>query len=103
MLLSMLKRIRKPNNIVCVDHPVCICVLSTSLRADQDTYYYGYTVGCEGCRRSQTGGMGPRAHSDKCRERMDEILAQEEEPRWKKVQERRKEHGNVPGGSEDHE
>ena len=33
--------------------------------------------------------MGMRAHSEQCRARMEGLLAEEEEPRWKRAQERK--------------
>jgi len=41
-----------------------------------DLVEHGYTAGCEGCRAVLTG-KPPRAHSQKCRERLEELMKDE--------------------------
>jgi hypothetical protein len=57
----------------------------------RDFEAHGYTNGCEGCRRQQAGGMKPRGHNDKCRERMEKLLKDEQNPRWARANEARME------------
>ena len=49
---------------------------------------YGYTDGCEGCRRIRTGGMGVRPHTEECRERMEKKLEEMEDPLWRRAKDR---------------
>ena len=42
---------------------------------------YGYTNGCEGCNRMQSGGER-RSHTAKCRERMLKAMGEEYEIDW---------------------
>ena len=41
---------------------------------------HGYTEGCDGCGRL-SAGMEPRAHSNKCRKRMEEAMRSTEKGR----------------------
>ena len=54
----------------------------------RDFEKHGYTEGCEGCRRLRTGGMEARPHNSQCRARMEELLKNEDNPRWKNAQAR---------------
>ena len=54
----------------------------------RDFEKHGYTDGCEGCRRLRTGGMEARPHNSQCRTRMEELLKNEDNPRWKNAQAR---------------
>lgn len=58
----------------------------TYLKA-RDFEAHGYTQGCEGCRRLQTGGMQARPHSAACRNRMEALLKQQGDPRYRRYQE----------------
>ena len=55
----------------------------------RDFEKYGWTKGCEGCRRLRTGGMQARPHTQECRERMEAELAREENPRCKRAENKR--------------
>jgi hypothetical protein len=55
----------------------------------EDFQVHGYTEGCDGCRRSKTGGMQARNHTEACRRRMTEALGAEEHPRWTRAKEAR--------------
>ena len=46
----------------------------------EDFEKHGYTEGCEGCNRMQTGGER-RSHTAKCRERMLKAMSEDEEGR----------------------
>ena len=59
----------------------------TYLKA-RDFEKHGYTEGCEGCRRLRTGGMGARPHTETCRNRMEERLKEEDDPRWRRAKEK---------------
>ena len=86
----------------------------------KDFEKHGYSEGCEGCRRLKAGNMAQRGHTETCRERVEGLLAADEEPRWKRARDRRNEkqedgakerleaggnpaQGQVPGSSGDHE
>ena len=53
----------------------------------RDFEKHGYTDGCEGCRRLRTGGMGARPHTQECRDRLEEKLKEEDNPRWRRAKE----------------
>ena len=55
----------------------------------EDLEKYGYTDGCEGCRRLKSGGMTRRAHTSECRERIESQLEKTEHPRWQRAKERK--------------
>lgn len=40
---------------------------------------YGYTDGCEGCRRAKTGHMVPKVHRTDCRARIEEAMRKDED------------------------
>merc|ERR1712237_210214 len=54
----------------------------------KDFEKHGFTEGCEGCKRMRAGGMDARPHSAQCRQRMEEQLKKEDNPRWRSAQAR---------------
>ena len=54
----------------------------------KDFEKHGFTEGCEGCKRLRAGGMDARPHNAQCRQRMEEQLKREDNPRWKSAQAR---------------
>jgi hypothetical protein len=57
----------------------------------EDFEKHGYTEGCEGCRRAKTGGMTARPHTEACRVRLEKLLEEESNPRWKRAKEQKEE------------
>ena len=53
---------------------------------------YGYTEGCEGCRRAQAGrgAVGPRTHSEACRKRVQEEMEKDERGKERLTRKKRK-------------
>ena len=56
---------------------------------EEDFEKHKYTENCEGCRRMRTGNMSQRPHSKACRTRMEKLLGAEDNPRWRKTQDRK--------------
>ena len=54
----------------------------------EDFETHGYSEGCEGCRRLRTGGMTAKGHTEECRNRMEELLKQDDNPRWRRAKHR---------------
>ena len=50
---------------------------------------FGYTEDCEGC--NMMAGMTARPHKDTCRQRMENNLQKEENPRWKRARDQTEE------------
>ena len=46
----------------------------------KDVEKYGYTEGCEGCKRMRAG-MSAKPHTQECRTRMEEAMKEDEEGR----------------------
>jgi len=46
---------------------------------------YGYTEGCEGCRKMKLGRRAPYPHRRSCRDRLEDHIKENEEPRWERA------------------
>ena len=50
---------------------------------------FGYTPGCEGCRRMRYGVLGYKNHTVECRRRIETCLNEEKHPRYERALDRR--------------
>mgnify|MGYP001264530129 FL=1 len=53
-----------------------------------DFMKHGFTVGCDGCRAVRLGLKEHRGHNEKCRERIEEKLKEENSERLRRANER---------------
>lgn len=55
----------------------------------EDFEQFGYTDGCEGCRRMRSGGLRHKNHTPACRRRMEACLNEARHPRFERALDRR--------------
>ena len=44
---------------------------------------YGFTPGCPGCEVKRRGGIAKSGHNQKCRERIEQLMKDDEDDKWK--------------------
>lgn len=55
----------------------------------EDLEKYGYTAGCDGCRRPKAGLTGYKHHTTECRKRMETIMGVDRHQRFERTLNRR--------------